>query len=191
MNWESLITIMTNVVVLAFVIWAFFVRKTYDERIAKLGATLKDAADVYTTIASWESARKEIEAMESVLRKRHGHEVESIKREGLGYLIKAKKQQIDLYAEIQLIAAAIKYFIPEEHRGVIYNHFLDKGSDPEDPHVKVWKVDDKYVQEGRQALSKAAENAGKICLANKISKQPGCRSVGWGKPCEPQRASTK
>lgn len=157
MSTAEITTILTNAVVLAFVGWAFFVRREADSRLDKLSKALRDATDLFVSTASWDKAAKEIEAMEAVLAKRHELEMGAIQAEQLNALKLSASQHIDTAADYAILRNAVTHFIPKHIKAMVWAMHVDRGYSPDALFVKCWETDDQTVLEARHHLKEAEQ----------------------------------
>ena len=149
-------TLVSNTVVLVFVLWAYFVRREADNRLDKLSKALRDATDLFVSTASWDKAAKEIDAMEAVLGKRHELEMGVIQAEQLDALKKSASEHIDTAADYAILRNAVVHFVPNNIKAMVWVMHVERGYSSDALFVKCWETNDKTVAEARSHLKEAA-----------------------------------
>jgi DNA-binding FrmR family transcriptional regulator len=161
MSTAELITYITNVAVIIFLVWSYFRRRNIDNRIDRLAGVLSAVTDLLDKNRSWEKTANEIKAIEEAYERKVKAEIDAHKNESLQSAANIKKSEIQACYELECMENSVKLFIPSDLKSLIYAQMLKQGFSKSERHVAAFFTSDKEVNDAFLILAKAEESANK------------------------------
>lgn len=157
----EVLTLISNGTVITFLIWSYFRRRNIDDRIDTLASVLTKTTDLLDKTRSWEKSASEIRALEEVYERKAKAEVETKSKEELDIVKKIKIAEIDARCELELMEQAIKLFVPNNLKSLIYAQMLKHGDSASSRHAKVFFTSQEEIDEALTTLAEAQKKSNK------------------------------
>ncbi|NIY85557.1 hypothetical protein [Vibrio hepatarius] len=103
-------------------------------------------------VTTWDSAAREISAMEEIYSKKSKSEIEFRTQERLKITKDIAKKTANLKMELELLEVTIKQFIPSKMRALIYARLLKQGEPKDEINVAIFFTTQDEVDEAMRYL---------------------------------------
>ena len=161
MSVTELATLITNIIVIIFLVWSYFRRRNIDDRIDKLASVLQIVTDLLDKHRGWEKTANEIKAIEDVYERKVKAEIDAHKKETLESAKNIKISELKACYELDCMENSVKLFVPNELKSLIYAQMLRQGFSNNERHVAAFFTSDKEVNDALLFLATADKSSNK------------------------------